>query len=329
MSDARDELLDLHQEDPEASVASIRKKNSKKSKLKFFELADQYLTNLQLAGKHNRLSADKPRVKHFKEFHGGQEVDWQQLTESSIHQFCSWLKSKRNVSDRTIANHLVVIRTIFNLAIREGFVDRNLYPFGRGRIVIRFPETNKIGLSREEVKRLESIQLKSNAQRHALNVWLFSFYTAGMRVSDVLRLKWTDIQEGRLNYTMGKNGKALSLTLIPRALEIISYYKPEDKYIFPELNDVPGLSECLHKAIKNAVKKFNTHLKKVATAAKIEKPLNMHISRHTFGNLSAGKVPIHVLQKLYRHTSITTTVMYQNNFEMKELDENLERVLNS
>lgn len=53
----------------------------------------------------------------------------------------------------------------------------------------------------------------------------------------------------------------------------------------------------------------------------------MHISRHTFGNISGDKIPIQMLQKLYRHTSITATIGYQSNFIHKDVDEALNAVI--
>ena len=60
-----------------------------------------------------------------------------------------------------------------------------------------------------------------------------------MRISDVLRLRWSDIQNDRLYYAMGKNAKVGSLKLPEKALEIVMQYKKEkrdkDDLIFPEL----------------------------------------------------------------------------------------------
>jgi site-specific recombinase XerD len=65
----------------------------------------------------------------------------------------------------------------------------------------------------------------------------------------------------------------------------------------------------------------------VAPAAGIQKPLTMHIARHTFGNISGDRIPIQMLQKLYRHTDIKTTIGYQANFIHKDTDEALEAVI--
>ena len=75
------------------------------------------------------------------------------------------------------------------------------------------------------------------------------------------------------------------------------------------------------------MRRLNENLLTVAKAAKINKPLTMHISRHTFGNISGDKIPIQMLQKLYRHTSVTTTIGYQANFIHKDADEALDSVI--
>jgi integrase len=63
------------------------------------------------------------------------------------------------------------------------------------------------------------------SRRTSKNVWLFSFYLAGMRVADVLKIKWSDIYDQRLHYRMNKNDKLLSLKLPLRVLPIIEIYK--------------------------------------------------------------------------------------------------------
>jgi site-specific recombinase XerD len=66
----------------------------------------------------------------------------------------------------------------------------------------------------------------------------------------------------------------------------------------------------------------------VANKIGINKKLTMHIARHSFGNISGDQIPIQMLQKLYRHSSITTTINYQQNFMHKETDEALDKVIN-
>tara|TARA_R110002049_G_scaffold8372_1_gene45744 strand:+ start:5048 stop:5215 length:168 start_codon:yes stop_codon:yes gene_type:complete len=54
----------------------------------------------------------------------------------------------------------------------------------------------------------------------------------------------------------------------------------------------------------------------------------MYITRHSFGNISGSKIPIQMLQKLYRHSSVTTMIMYQSNFMQDDVDNALDSVVN-
>jgi site-specific recombinase XerD len=132
---------------------------------------------------------------------------------------------------------------------------------------------------------------------------------------------------------MGKNSKLLSLKIPDKAKDILNYYSKDKKdnndFVFPEMKTV-NLKEAkdVYNKIKTSTKHLNSHLKKIAERAGIDKKLTMHIARHSFGNISGDKIPIQMLQKLYRHSSITTTILYQSNFMHKETDDALDRVIN-
>ena len=79
---------------------------------------------------------------------------------------------------------------------------------------------------------------------------------------------------------------------------------------------------------KSANKRFNKYLTKIAEKANIEKKLSMHISRHSFAHIAGDTIPIPTLQRLFRHTSITTTVNYMSQFIHKDFDEALDSVVN-
>jgi len=79
---------------------------------------------------------------------------------------------------------------------------------------------------------------------------------------------------------------------------------------------------------KSTTKRINNALKIISEKAEVDKKLTMHIARHSFGNISGDKIPIQMLQKLYRHSSITTTILYQSNFMHKDTDNALESVIN-
>jgi integrase len=333
-------LAEAHAKSLELETQNTAPSSSKavKQKLKpnggstFFAQGAVFLNNLRVSGKYNRVTSEEPRLKQFREFLGGNDITFQEIDVPLLKRFKAYLKGKRKVSERTIMNYLILIRTVFNQAIAANIVDQNHYPFGRGKITIKFPETLKIGLSPDEVKAIEVLDLDNPVLNHARNVWLFSFYFAGIRAGDVLSLKWSDFQDDRLYYAMNKNDKADSLKLSAKTLAILEQYKElenEHNLVFPDLNTVTDFTNLyeVQRKTSYAIKRLNKSLKEIASLADITKPLTMHISRHTFGNISGDKIPIQMLQKLYRHSSITTTIGYQANFMHKDADDALAAVI--
>lgn len=333
LAEANDQSLELESSKTMVSAIAVRQKIVPSAGSSFFAQADLYLERLKADGKYNIYTPDKSRLNHFKEFLKHDHA-FQDITIPLLERFKSYVKAVWGQSERSAVNHLVVIRSVFSQAIKEGATDAKYYPFGKGRIAIRFPESIKVGLNAEEIKALETVDLNDNPKaNHARNLWLFSFYFAGMRVSDVLRLRWSDFQNDRLHYAMGKNAKAGSLKVPEKALRILDQYRPlkenNDDLVFPELKGV----DFSNKFVAQRTSGFKTSTidkilkNEVAPAAKIDKVLTMHIARHTFGNISGDKIPIQMLQKLYRHSSIVTTIGYQANFIHKDADEALESVI--
>jgi integrase len=334
--EATDTMIDMEIQKKDTSTQAIKRQIKHEGiKSTFFPQAEAYMDNLKKSGKYNRVSAEQPRINRFKEFLNNEDIAFQEITVSLLARYQAYLKSTRTIVERTVVNHLVIIRSIFNQAIKSDDVDSKYYPFGKDKTRIKFPDSIKIGLTKEEVIILEELVLDLDSYfNHVRNLWLFSFYFAGMRISDVLRLRWSDFKDDRLFYSMGKNLKSGSLKVAEKALKILSNYKNDkkrdDDFIFPELKILENLNDTfeVQKKISNAVKRIDENLKKVGKQAKINKILTMHIARHTFGNISGDKISIQMLQKLYRHTSITTTISYQANFIHKDADDALDAVTN-
>lgn len=328
-----EKLIELQTQEKDTSVSAIRKQIKPKQSSSFFAQASAYIENMRKEGKYNRVLTEEARIKHFKSFLDEGDINFPEIDVPLLNRFRAYLKSERKISERTIINHLILIRTIYNQAIAGNIVDRKHYPFGKGKIGIKFPDSIKLGLVPKEVKALETVDLSDNEYyNHARNLWLMAFYFAGMRVSDVLRLKWSDFQDDRLHYTMGKNKKAGSLKTPEKVLNILSKYRSDPKkhdLIFPELKVLDDIDDTynVQRKISYAVKRLNTALEEIAKRAEITKPVTMHIARHTFGNISGDKIPIQKLQELYRHSSITTTIGYQSSFINKTVDEALDAVL--
>jgi site-specific recombinase XerD len=339
---ASDTKISLETQKPDVTVRTIKEKIKPSVAPTFFSQAQDYLDDLKKAGKYNPYTADKPRIEHFRQYLKNQDIAFVDITPGLLQKFAIWLKhsykpkgkKKKRLKDRSIINHWVTIRSVFAHARRNKVITKDVSPFGEDGIKIEFPDTLKIPLSADELANLEAIELNDFRYEHARKLWLFAFYFAGMRGSDVLRLRWTDFQNDRLYYSMGKNDKGDSLKIPDQAVRILKYYEQFKEnindFVFPELKGIDLSDEfnakrVIAQKISALDKILNEH---VAPAAGITKKLTMHIARHTFADLAGGTIDIQKLQKLYRHSKIETTIGYQGNFIHKDADDALDTVLN-
>jgi integrase/recombinase XerD len=353
-AEASDTSLEVETHKKEVSTRAIKQKIKPKGGATFFAQAHIYLKNLEKTGNYNCYIAEKSRVKIFQLYVSGRDITkadkptgkkdvaetglsdiaFSDITMGLLSRFKIELSAKRKSSERTIANYLMMIRSVFSQAIKDGVTEEKYYPFGKGKTSIDVPDSTKVGISPDDVIKLETVDLPVFSHDHARNIWLVSYYFAGMRVSDVLRLRWSDFREMRLHYTMGKNNKAGSLKAPEKALAILNKYlgdkENSDDLIFPDLKVLPDLNNEFEvkRIIAQTVNRCNKILARfVLPVAKVEAKVTMHIARHTFATLAGDKIPIQMLQKLYRHSDIKTTIGYQANFIYKDADDALDAVI--
>ena len=270
-------------------------------------------------------------INHFKK---NKKLMFQDITEGFLEKYKTFCSAYLKQKTRTVTNQLILIRTLFNTAIRDGIIDSEFYPFSGDKAKIKVASGHKIGLNIEEVERIESLNLEHNSSIwHTQNVWLIAFYFAGIRISDVAKLKWSDFKDGRLLYVMNKNEKSLSLKVPDKAASILKIYKKtcteNNNFIFPFLRnaDLSNQEDVFIKT-RNATKLLNKHLKRIAKVCHIDKNLSNHIARHSFGNIAGDAIHPLMLQKLYRHSDLKTTLNYQANFIHKDADDALDSVIN-
>jgi site-specific recombinase XerD len=353
LAKANDKALEMETKgNTSAKEVKIGLKPVEETKVYFKEIADRYLQEQLSIGNYEVCKTDKGRLKRFYEFTNSGKITFQEITVDLLHRYLVYLKQAKKhrfdlekpakpLSERTITNHLIIIRTIYNRAIAAKLVSRDDYPFGAtGKISIKFPQSSKMGLNEGEIKKLEELDLSKHAAIYndARNIWLTEFYFAGMRITDCLLLKWTDFQDGRLYYQMSKNGEHGSVKVPGKALAIIEQYRSncgnkinnKHNLVFPLLQELPSLDDRYHlrRKIAHAVKRLNETMEKIMAMIGSTKNASQHKARHSFAQIAEVK-EIHpkVLQKMYRHESVITTMRYQSNFSHQKADEAIDAVV--
>jgi integrase/recombinase XerD len=172
---------------------------------------------------------------------------------------------------------------------------------------VREPRTLPVVLSREEVARL--IEAAGTPKYQAV---LSVAYGAGLRASEVVGLKVSDIDSTRmtLRIEQGKGRKDRYAMLSPLLLERLRTWwrvahakgkMLDGGWLFPGQNPVNPMS----------TRQLNRICRIAADAAEIDKRVSPHTLRHSYAtHLLEQKVDIRVIQVLLGHKRLETTALY-------------------
>jgi integrase/recombinase XerD len=173
---------------------------------------------------------------------------------------------------------------------------RRFYEIDRPRSERKLPGI----LSEEEVSRL--ISVTTNLKHKAIIV---TIYSCGLRMSELLNLKMTDIQSDR-RLVLVRDGKGnkdrttvLSETTLGLLRKYYRVYKPQT-YLF----EGPG-------GCRYSCKSVHAIVKRSLDIAGIERPASTHTLRHSFAtHLLENGTDLRYIQMLLGHTSPKTTEIY-------------------
>lgn len=220
--------------------------------------------------------------------------------------------SEKPMGNNTVMKHIERLKKMINVAIKMEWIERD--PFASYQLT--FEKVERECLSQEELAKLESHPFKIARLQAVRDLFVFSCYT-GLAYIDVMRLTPEHIEKGVdgdlwLMTKRQKTSNAVSVPLLPKALQMIERYKVHPKCV---------TSGTLFPRISN--QKLNSYLKEVAEACGIAKNLTFHLARHTFATtvtLTNG-VPIESVSKMLGHSNIRTTQIYAKVVEEKLSDD--------
>jgi integrase/recombinase XerD len=178
---------------------------------------------------------------------------------------------------------------------------------GRERANLPIPPRKKPTKLPEVLSRQELERLFACARPPRNRALLMTTYAAGLRVSEVISLKVSDVDSKRMTIRVeqGKGAKDRYTILSPRLLEELrAYWKlcQPHTWLFPAARDS---SRKMDSSMAQKIYYVTKH------RAAITRCHGIHTLRHCFAThlLEAG-VDLRTIQSLMGHTSITTTMRY-------------------
>ena len=302
--------------------------NKIEKKISFSEYFKQFYTDSEYTKAYATYKKEINIFNKLNKFANNKELEFTDITVNFLNKyelFC--IKTWKNAKN-TIARDLRTLRAVINKAINEGIILVTDNPFKKYKLPSE--KTHRNYLTREELNNFRKIYINpKHIMYHYRNMFLFGCYT-GLRVSDILQLKWQNFDGTSISIVMQKTDDTLNNPVIPNAFKMLEEYKNakyDSDYVFPvldkgrfDLNSKIGKS----KAISSANASCNRFIKIIAKSAEINKNVHFHISRHTFATLALSSgVDIFYVQKLLGHSKIKSTQIYT-----KIIDTDLKKVVN-
>jgi integrase/recombinase XerD len=168
----------------------------------------------------------------------------------------------------------------------------------------RVPKRLPTVLSAKELRRL--FEVARDVKHKAL---LMTLYGAGLRISEALGLKTTDIDSGRMliHVHLGKGSKDRMIKLSPQLLAVLRDYwlaRRPVGWLFPQTSnpDKPMESGTAHRIVARTARRGG-----------ITKRVSPHTLRHSYAThlLDAG-TDLRTIQLLLGHRNLKTTSLYMH-----------------
>lgn len=315
-AEAENTTLDMEQKSKSVSVNKIAKKLKGKGVVPFFPYFQAYVDDLEkrgIIGTHKRA---KSVLKKLKDYANEKELFMTDMSVSYLKDYETYLIHSKSNKINTVHSNMKIIRKLFNDAVMEDKLEESENPFRKYKI--KTEPTTRAYLNDEELAKIEKLELNLDSNmNHHRNIYVFAAYAGGLRISDILTLKWNNFNGEHVIIKIHKTKMPLSVKLPQRALDILNLYKPKkvnsEHFIFPFLsNDIDySVPKTLHNAISSATAYTNKELKVIAKLAKVKKHISFHTSRHTFATRALKKgMRIEYVSKLMGHAQIKETQIY-------------------
>lgn len=250
---------------------------------------ERYSEDLRLKNySENTIENYCSQVKCFLENFQNEATKPSEISETKIKK---WLLEAKSINGRK--HRLSAVKLFYKLTGKQPLKFRNIeYP----RSEKKLPQV----LSQDEVQRMFDA-----CQNLKHRVILALLYSCGLRVSELINLKWQHIDRSRMtiNIIAGKGKKdrqvMLPEILIPLLEKYWIKYKTKTYLLSGQFSE-----QYSSRSVNNVVKQL-------AEKAGIKKRVYTHLMRHnSFTHMVENGIDINLIQKLAGHNSVKTTMMY-------------------
>ncbi len=242
------------------------------------------------------------------------------VSGDDLHEFLGWIH-QMGIGERTQARIISGIRAFYHYLLVEDMLERDpSASLDLPRTGRKLPEV----LTPEEIDRLIGAIDMSQPHAQRNRAITETLYGCGLRVSELLHLKISDIfEKDEFIRVSGKGNKQRIAPIGREALKHIMLYRHNNR---THVKAAQGFED--HLFLNNRGKALTRVMifyiiRTLCQAAGIKKKISPHTLRHSFAtHLVEGGADLRAVQDMLGHESITTTEIYTH-LSREYLRENL------
>ena len=250
----------------------------------------------------NTALAYRRDLNTYLQFLETKKINYETITHLEITDFLWHLKTS-NFKPRSIYRMIESIRQFYKFLIAENFIktDPTIY-LTAPKLDLILPDI----LTNEEVTKLLNSVSESDNISIRNRAMLELLYATGLRVSELISLKFSNIDiEECFVKIFGKGNKERLVPFGQKAQLYLKRYLRVRKNTKSEFIFLTRLNKPISRI------EFWRQLKQIALQAGIMKNITPHTLRHSFAtHLLTGGADIRFVQEMLGHSSISTTQIY-------------------
>ena len=205
---------------------------------------------------------------------------------------------KKNLKTSSVNRKISTLKNYLKFLHTEKIIDQiDFQEFESLSSVKKIPKA----ISKSQMEQIFEDLKKSKQTNAGLYILILKLiYLSGLRISEALNLKWSDINhQDNSIYVYGKGSKERKVFIINDYLVQLKNLEKNNQYVFT-INKKKISTRSVNKFLQNC---YDNSL--------IKNKLSSHIFRHSFATtMLENNADIRHIQKLLGHSSISTTEIY-------------------
>lgn len=276
----------------------------------------------------------KYTLKSLKAFRK-QNPEFKEIDVQFLNKYKTWFLNGER-SESTLGIYLRTLRAVLNMAIDDGLMKPEHYPFGAGKTKFKIPASRNIkkALTLAEIEKIAKYEPSNNAEAFNRDIWMLSYLCNGMNFKDIALLRFKNIREKGLVFTREKTKGSIQnqifVPLLSQSRAIIERWGNPDRspenLIFDLIpDDTPPEKFIARK--HQRIKTLNKHMKRIFKALELGDYQGIMSARHSFATvMRRSGASDELISEALGHSNIKTTQNYLDSFEddqKMKLQENL------